>query len=179
MGAVNEAPQALLHLREAARLEPESAEVRGWLATAYMAMGALPDARREIDAALELDPHELRLLATAGEICAAANDPERAEQYLQQAIALNPQVVPPQVLLARIYAHWQRWDRFNETLQRIAAIDPQSARQLQQAQMQGAFGATPPGALGAPGYGPVNPPIAAAARKLFDWLGGDDGGKRR
>ena len=181
--AGNQAPQALLHLREAARLEPESAEVRGWLATAHMAMGALPDARREIEAALQLDPDESRLLATAGQICAAANEPDRAEHYLQQAIALNPHVVAPQVLLAQIYAHWQRWDRFNDMLQRIAAIDPQTARQLQQqvqmsTSMQGGFGGMPPGAFGAPAYGQGNPPLAAAARKLFDWLGGDGGGRR-
>jgi tetratricopeptide (TPR) repeat protein len=172
----NQAPQALMHLREAAQREPESAEVRGWLATTHMAMNALQDARREIDVALRLAPDESRLLATAGQIYAACGDPAQAEGFVQRAIDANPNAVGPYALLAQIYAHWQRWDRVQETMQRIAAIDPQVAQQLQmqlQAQSAGWPRTVAPSTAA---FGSVNPQLAAAAQKLFDWFGG--GGRR-
>ena len=167
----NQAAQALLHLREAARLEPDASEVRGWLATAHMAMGTMADAQREIETALQIDPNESRLLATAGQIYATNNQPDRAEQCLQRAIEANPHAIGPYGVLAQLYARWQRPAQLNMVMQRIAQLDPVAARQIQQ-QLQAPF-------AGSPGVGQGATPMAAAARKFFDWLGSNDGSGHR
>jgi len=162
-----QAHQALIHLVEAARLEPESAEVRGWLATAYLAMDKPAEAQHEIETAIQLDPTESRLLATAAQVYLASNQPQRAEPCLQRAITANPNAVGPYALLVQVYARLQRWDQLNAVLQRIAQLDPVTAAQLQQ-QLATPFG-------GGLGVAPGAAPPAAAAHKLFDWFGNDGG----
>ena len=188
----NQAPQALPHLREAVRLEADAPEVRGWLATAYMAMNALADAQREIDAALQLDPHDARLLATAGQVHAASMRPDLAEACLQRAIAASPNNIGPYTVLAQVYARWQRWPQLNGVMARLHELDPAVARQLHQQFSSmppgGAPGFGPPG-FGSPGFGPPggqpqgpqggpSTPLAGAAQRLFDWLGGQDPNRR-
>lgn len=164
--SANMTAQSLPHLREAARLEPDAPEVRGWLATAHMNMGAWNDAKREIEAALTLDPNESRLLATAAHIYTMTSQPDRAEQCAKRAIELNPNAVGPYAALAQVYARWHRSVELNQVMQQIMQIDPMAARQLQQ-QFATQFGT-----------GTVPAPVAATARKFFDWLGDGSGGSR-
>lgn len=146
--SINQPVRALSHLREAARLEPESAEVRGWLAMVLMATGALPEARKEIDIGLKLDPTESRLVTTAGQIYMSGGHFDLAERFFKQAIESNPNSVGPYAALITLYARMRRQQDVMEWMQRIAQLDPTAAQMLHQQLMSGRLAADP-------GVGPI------------------------
>src|SRR5207237_6439156 len=76
---------ALPYMEEAARIEPNSAEARGWLGQIYMNVGRLPEAQRETEAALQLTPNDSRLLVNAGMIYSQTGRLAQAEQAMNQA----------------------------------------------------------------------------------------------
>ncbi len=128
----NQPWQALPLIESAAQKEPQSAEARGWHAQILFMVGRLQEAIAEIEAALQLNRRDARILATAGEIYAQANQPALAEQYLRQAITENPQALFAYGQLATLYWQQRRPQDYQATFQRIMQINPMAAQQLHQ-----------------------------------------------
>jgi tetratricopeptide (TPR) repeat protein len=130
--ACNQPWQALPLIEYAAQKEPQSAEARGWHAQILSSVGRLQEAIGEIEAALQLSPRDARILATAGEIYAQANQPALAEKYLRQAVAENMQALSAYASLAKLYWQQRRRQDYEATFQRIMQLNPMAAQQLQQ-----------------------------------------------
>lgn len=87
--------EAEVHLSDAVRLHPGSAEGRGALAEVRARQGRAQDARAEFTAALRLDPGLSRVHNGYGRFLAEQGEPGQAMVHLREAVALDPAYAEP------------------------------------------------------------------------------------
>jgi tetratricopeptide (TPR) repeat protein len=101
--------QALLELEEAARLKPDSAEIRYHLGRIYYTRNVFPLAKREFEAAINLDPDYMKAFDNLGLTMEAMGDDGSALDSYNKAIELNERQglhSPwPYINLASFYNH--------------------------------------------------------------------------
>ena len=69
---------------------PKWADARYSLGSVYARIDRVPDAVRELRAALDLEPRHFRANLLLGRILTLQGDPQRALQYLQTAVDVQP-----------------------------------------------------------------------------------------
>lgn len=103
-------PRGLHHFGEAARLDPRSAVGRNEYGLALLHSGDLAAALREIEASQRLDPRARGILATRGFAVYLNGRREEGVALLRQAVANDPEYMPPHHFLSLIYlgeGHWR------------------------------------------------------------------------
>lgn len=123
MGSYDE---ALPHLEHIARAKPGDAEIRILLARCYNMLGRGLEARRVLDEVLVEFPENRLALRTRGQFALADQQPERAEQWLQQAAQLWPNDYQSQWFLFR--ALQQQRGRAEEAKAQLARAEAVKAR---------------------------------------------------
>jgi tetratricopeptide (TPR) repeat protein len=107
---------ALPHLETAVRLEPNSAEVHGWLGQTYLALGRLPEAQRELETMLSLSPNDIRAEVMLGVTFLRMGRPE-AESRFRDAIRINPREPRAWYWLGILLRMQERQPEWNQVLQ--------------------------------------------------------------
>ena len=69
---------------------PKWVDARYSLGSVYARIDRVPDAVRELRAALDLEPRHFRANLLLGRILTLQGDPQRALQYLQTAVDVQP-----------------------------------------------------------------------------------------
>lgn len=83
------ADEALVHIRESLRLNPDNAEMEGNYGYLLFQMGQLAEARRHLDAAVRLAPKDPRAWFNHGSVRRTVGDAAGAVEDYSQAIALD------------------------------------------------------------------------------------------
>lgn len=118
-------PQAaLIELRHAVRLEPQSGRVRERLGDAYTALRDGNNALAEYSRAADLLPDDLGVQMKAGQVLLAAQKFEDARVKADAVLRRDPKHVDAQVLRANALAGLQEVDEAVAELQRAVAADP-------------------------------------------------------
>ena len=78
------------HFEIVASRMPKWVDARYSLASVYARIDRVPDAGRELHAALDLEPRHFRANLLLGRILTLQGDPQRALQYLQTAVDVQP-----------------------------------------------------------------------------------------
>ena len=86
-----EPDNALEHLTEAARLDPDSVAIRYSRAWMLQRAGRMAESLPDLEAARRLDPHNARVLDLIGLAYLALDQPERAEKAFREAQARDPE----------------------------------------------------------------------------------------
>lgn len=94
-----EAALTLYHEQLAA--DPADRSARAGVVLSLLELGRVVEAKKELDSALANDPQNLMLLAGASYWFAAHKDPERALEFAQKAVQLEPRYTWSQIALAR------------------------------------------------------------------------------
>ena len=96
-------------LQRALSLDPGSARAHHLRANFLAAVGQLPEARREFDVALSLDPVSLPLNADSGLMSYFARDYDAAVDQFKRTIELDPHYAPAHAFLGWAYAQRQQY----------------------------------------------------------------------
>ena len=91
LAAQGEAEAALVHLREAVRLRPDSAQNRLNLGSYLGQTGNIADALEQLEEAVRLDPEYASARATLATALASQGQPARAIEELREATRLEPE----------------------------------------------------------------------------------------
>ena len=92
-----EPQEALVHLTQAARLDPDSVSIRFSRAWMLQRLGQMAESLPDLEAAHRLDPENVRVLDLMGLAHLALEQPAEAEKVLRQALAKAPE--DPEVVL--------------------------------------------------------------------------------
>jgi tetratricopeptide (TPR) repeat protein len=107
-----------------------TAEVQARLADLYMQQGRVPEAEREVRAALAAKPDDARFLSILGMALLARDETGEAEQALRTARDLNPGRPQPHWWLAHLYAMLGRHGEAEAELQALQRDHGQLAANL-------------------------------------------------
>ncbi len=105
---LGEYAKAIADLTQSLKLH-ENPDVLVNRALAYKAFGQREDAKRDLDRALELDPHSVAAWFNRGTLLLEEGRPEEALRDLNRAVELAPDVPGP--YFNRAVAHWQLGQR--------------------------------------------------------------------
>jgi tetratricopeptide (TPR) repeat protein len=106
---------AIDNYQRAVQLDPRDFTARAALATLLLGQNRIPDAAREAEAALALEPNSPPILVLAGKIDLASGNEIRAEDRAKKALSLDPGLLPAHELLGRIL--WKREDAAGAAVQ--------------------------------------------------------------
>jgi tetratricopeptide (TPR) repeat protein len=175
-----EIDRAIAAYREAARLDPASADVRAELAALFARQGRLPDATAEARAALQIDPKNIQANRVLGEILASSVERgtesassatiEQAIQYLERGRRSDGIDDDPSVdmALARLYLKTDSYDKAITVLGALVERQPIGEAYLLLAQAQQAAG-RPDDAVRTLELGAEeNPRLFAAVGELYE-----------
>ncbi len=175
-----EIDKAIAAYREAARLDPASADVRAELAALFARQGRLPDATAEARAALEIDPKNIQANRVLGEILASsvergsdaesAATTQQAIQYLERGRRSDGIDDDPSIdlALARLYLKTDSYDKAISVLSALVDRQPIGEAYLLLAQAQQAAG-RPEDAMKSLELGAEeNPRLFAAVGELYE-----------
>jgi tetratricopeptide (TPR) repeat protein len=121
---------AIEHLEAARTIEPDSGEVRGWLAEVYLFQDRLEDGRREVLQALRLSPGDARILVNSGIIHLRLGLPREAEEALSSAAAANTGVPQPLYWLTLLFWTQDRQADMKVTRDQLSRMAPAVGQQL-------------------------------------------------
>lgn len=121
--ALDEKDEAMRHLRMIVRLEPTDAGYRYALAQGLLAAGDLDGALHESGLGLRFDPADHDLHDLHGQLLALDGDLEGAEQHLEKAREIAPDVITTLTRLADVLAQRGKNARAREILEEAARID--------------------------------------------------------
>ena len=82
--------QAIISLKEARALAPNSSDIRASLSQVYLAQGSLSLAVSEGEAAIELDPQNIAALKVLADAQLRAGNLKRAEELVKKMLSLQP-----------------------------------------------------------------------------------------
>lgn len=110
--------------------QANSAEAYMGAATAQLRLEALDQARRNVDAALRLNPHLRGLHTLSGMIAADFGDYEGAEAAFEKELEANPSDVQAQLNLGSVLYSQRKLDAAREHLERALELAPASSQAL-------------------------------------------------
>jgi len=110
--------------------QSNSAEAYMGAATAQLRLEALDQARRNVDAALRLNPHLRGLHTLSGMIAADFGDYEGAEAAFEKELEANPSDVQAQLNLGSVLYSQRKLDAAREHLERALELAPASSQAL-------------------------------------------------
>lgn len=119
---------AVVHLREAVRLDPKSVALHVETALALARNGQDADAMTELTEAIRLDPNSAILHQSLGSLLVKMHRSEEAIEEIETAVRLDPKNVLTRIVLATAYAQeLGRYDQSAAALNEALRLDPQSA----------------------------------------------------
>jgi len=110
--------------------QANSAEAYMGAATAQLRLEALDQARRNVDAALQLNPHLRGLHTLSGMIAADFGDYEGAEAAFEKELEANPSDFQAQMNLGSVLYSQRKLDAAREHLERALELAPASSQAL-------------------------------------------------
>ena len=110
--------------------QTNSAEAYMGAATAQLRLEALDQARRNVDAALRLNPHLTGLHTLSGMIAADFGDYVGAEAAFEEELEANPNDVQAQLNLGSVLYSQRKLDAAREHLERALELAPASSQAL-------------------------------------------------
>ena len=116
--------EAAVAAAESIRLDPVDPFPHEALAQSYFALGKIPDAQREIDLALELDPSNAAAVGVAANLAWSRGDRQRARELWSARIARNPDGATPLLRLAAAMHADGELEAARQLRRRAAARDP-------------------------------------------------------
>ena len=116
--------------QKAIALNPGYVTAHWWYAFLLMASGQLPDARRELDQALRLDPLSVPILADAASHYRESGDESGALSVARKALELDPTSTFARVNLGLVLAAGNRLPEALAAFEETAAADPENAGAL-------------------------------------------------
>jgi len=135
--------------RKLAEAHPDSAEPKIWLAIVLStdagitgglgALGKVKEARKQLEAAAKINPDALdgSIYTSLGSLYYQVpgwpigfGDDEQAEQYLKQALALNPDGIDPNYFYGDFMLEEGNYQQAVSYLEKAAAAAPRSGREL-------------------------------------------------
>lgn len=119
--------QAFVHARKLCDLQPKDKDARLLLGSCYIAIGDITNAEREVTLAISLAPRDPEPLLAAAYVETLKKNPDGAEKYYRDTIALSATNVPARIGLARIYGDSGRADEAAGFLGAILKTQPQCA----------------------------------------------------
>ena len=85
-------------------------------------LGDMQTADKAIRLALKQAPHNPRILFTAGDIATDLNRPDDAQRYYEAGLALQPDQTYAIMILGRLYAKQNRWDKLIVLYERLITL---------------------------------------------------------
>lgn len=95
--------------KKALDLNPNYVTAHHWYAIHLARLGKFPQAKIEIQHALDLDPLSLIINSDAAEIYEWSRDPDHATRFLQRALELDPTFAEAHLDLGKVYAQKKEW----------------------------------------------------------------------
>lgn len=119
---------AIVHLREATRLDPKNVTIHVETALAMARNGQDTEALRELAEALRIEPNSALLHQSLGSLLVKMHRPEEALEELNIAARLDPKSAMTQIVMATAYSQQLgRYDASAAALHEALRLDPQSA----------------------------------------------------
>jgi tetratricopeptide (TPR) repeat protein len=118
-------PRSLPILLQALALAPNSEEILGHTANAYLAADEPEKALEILVPLMTLSPGVVAYLRLLGEAYTKLGRLEEATATLREAVALEPSYLRSRIHLAGVLLHRQRFDEAETELHEILAIDPE------------------------------------------------------
>jgi tetratricopeptide (TPR) repeat protein len=120
--------EAEVALKKALQLDPNSLPAYDMLVASYLATNRLPDAAREIEAALSKSPQNQSALMTLASIREKQKDYAKAREVYEKLLTLNPNFVPALNNLSYLDAeYFNQPDKAYELAQKARTLDPGNA----------------------------------------------------
>jgi len=124
--------QAIISLKEARTLAPNSSDIRATLAQVYLIQDALSLALSEGEAAIELDPQNVGALKILADAQFRAGNLKRAEELVKKTLSLQPHDAVLHQRLGVILRAQRRPDEALAHLEEALKGDPTSLESLEQ-----------------------------------------------
>lgn len=120
--ALADVPRAIAEFESVRQAESNNSQLLYVMGSAYRRAGRWEDALKSYERALALNPRAQQFAADLGSTHLVLRNFEDAERYLNQAVALAPDWMPPYAVRGHLYLSW-RGDipRVREVLQEAAA----------------------------------------------------------
>jgi arylsulfatase A-like enzyme/Tfp pilus assembly protein PilF len=122
--------EAIRALEPLAALSPESDELFGALAHAYLKLGRYSEAEKAYRASLRSVPTNVRRLCHLGDAIAAQNRPEEARKCYEEAVAADERYTPALSRLGRYHFQRKELGRAEAYFERCLALAPSSPSAL-------------------------------------------------
>jgi len=123
--------EAILCLKQAVRLEPQSWIGHYLLGIAYTKVYDWRDAYEEFVRAVDMDPSEPRAWHMCGEVLLNLHKLDEAERYLHKSLELNPQLTEAVVDFGFLFLKRGDVQRARECFERALELEPQHPKALQ------------------------------------------------
>lgn len=121
---------ATIEMEQAAKLSPQSAEIRYNLGKICSAQDAYPEARRHLQAALQLDPQYMEAFDALGFVLESLGEDDAAVAAYQKAAALNAErnasFAGPYINLSAFYNRTGDPDKAAQWARQALAVSPQA-----------------------------------------------------
>ncbi len=132
---MNQYPQALDALRQAAALAPTRADRHFWVAILYQQLDSLSQAEREFQAAVDLDStasaNKALALRQLGFFKLVRKENTEAVRLLEQSVEMNPKDVQAVVWLAQAYQNSGNRAKATENYRRVLQLDARNKDALE------------------------------------------------
>jgi tetratricopeptide (TPR) repeat protein len=116
---------AIKEYQIAASLKPDAAELHEELGDLYLRLneGPLPEAKAELEKALDLDPSRARALYLLGRVCLVSREYETSITFLQKALRFDPSMLEARAELGKAFLHTGRPELAIGELEKVSSID--------------------------------------------------------
>jgi tetratricopeptide (TPR) repeat protein len=108
----------------ASRLAPNESRIHGNLAQIYSAEKKWPEAQKEFDLALQIDPHNTTALAQLADFLKARNQSSQALARVQQYVAASPNDANGHLILGLVNLESKNFSTSQTEFERAIQIDP-------------------------------------------------------
>lgn len=127
----NHAPEkAIEQFRAGLSLDPDHAELHAWLALALAEAERFDAAAHEADLAIAQEPGNSFFLFVKGLVLSSASRWKEAQPFLQEAVALAPEVAQYHAHLAQVYYHQEKKSECESAARNALALDPEEETAL-------------------------------------------------
>ena len=117
-------PEAITEFQTAIQSAPREPDLHFGLGYLYWKSQRYPEAQKEFQAELGLDPKHAQSLAYLGDIAIKQNDPQRAIDFLRQAISLKQDIRIAYLDLGAAQAQLKNYPEAVKALNRAVELDP-------------------------------------------------------
>lgn len=119
--------EARLDLKNALKVDPESAEAHALLGRSELALGHIRQGVSHLNRAVELDPNQLQARVSLAGIMLQAGQTDKAEEHVQAVLAEEPDNIQARIVLAGLQAKSGQSAEAIQTLHKVITEAPQES----------------------------------------------------